>query len=235
MIPLLALVSLFAFGFTETGNALAEAVGETAASTVDPGPTEAEIAAQQAEAEYQRKLENQRKATRRWQLNADYWAHKLKRHVRHQSLPITNSLAYEKLRTKNWMKRAKALKAKYKKQQAIARMWAARNSDFDLALRAAAKRYGVSYNWLHACAKSEGHIEGRRTPGGPIDPFIMNHGGSGAGGWMQFMHPTFYGYVGRTSGYPSKYKKWNSKVGQAYTAAYIFKTEGSRQWTGAGC
>lgn len=236
--PILAMVFLFALGFTDTGNALAEAVGETTVETVTPGPTDEEIAAQEAaaaEAEHQRQLQNQRAATRKWQLRADFWAHKLKRHVRHSVLPKTENLNVEKNRTRIWYKKAQKLKRLYKRQQAINRMWAARNADFDLALRAAAKRYGVSYSWLHACAKSEGHIEGRRTPGGPIDPFIMNNSGSDAGGWMQFMPGTFYGYVGRTSGYPAKYKKWKSKVGQAYTAAYMFKIGQSGQWMGAGC
>jgi len=219
---------LLALGFTDTGNALAEAVSETTTSTISTGPTDEEIAQQHAEEEYQRKLVNQRKATRRWQLVTDHWAHKLTGHVGHQTLPVTQSLAYEQLRTRNWMKRAEVLKAKYKRQQATARMWNGRNGNFHLALQAASNRYGVSYRWLHACAHSEGHSHGS-------DPFIMNHGGSGAGGWMQFMRPTFNGYVGWTSRYPAKYRKWNSKVGQAYTAAYIFKTEGSGQWTGAGC
>ena len=109
------------------------------------------------------------------------------------------------------------------------------NNNFDLALKLASRYYGVSYSWLHACAYSEGHIEGRRKPGGPIDPFIMNRQGSGAGGWMQFMESTFYGNLEGAKPIPRKYRKWTSKLGQAYVAAYMFKHGQSGQWAGSGC
>ena len=227
------------FGFSDTGNALAEEAVDTITTAVSTEPTAEEIAAQEA-AEYQKKLENQRKATRHWQRKADYWAHKLYRHVRHDSLPLTQSLDYEKYRTKVWKKKAKRLHAAYKKQQAIARMWRVRNGNFHLALRAATQRYHVSYSWLHACAHSEGHIHGYRWVNNKpqkwrgIDPFEMNHGGSDAGGWMQYMPGTLTSNV-RNVKIPTVYKKWRSRVGQAYTAAYMFKIGQSRQWTGSGC
>lgn len=227
------MVFLIALGFTDTGNALAEAVGDApiVSTVIDDSPTQEEL----EEAAYQLKLQNQRKATRKWQKSADRWGHKLNRHVRHAVVPPTQSLKYEQYRTRQWMKVSNKLRVAYKKKRATALMWAEANKDFNKALKLASKRYGVSYRWLHACAHSEGHIHGRRTPGGPIDPFIMNHGGSGAGGWMQFMESTFYGYVNSTSGYPVQYKHWKSKVGQAFVAAYMFKIGESNQWTGAGC
>lgn len=108
------------------------------------------------------------------------------------------------------------------------RIWDRRNARFTVALRAAASHYGVSYNWLYNCAQSEGGVWEWR----------MNRGGSGAGGWMQFMSSTFYAYVRHDRVrrvIPAKYRVWNSRVGQAYTSAYMFSIGESHQWTGAGC
>ena len=53
---------------------------------------------------------------------------------------------------------------------------------------------------------------------------------------MQFMESTYYGYSGTaTRGLPAKYNNWYSMLGQAYTAAYMFRLGEHDQWTGAGC
>lgn len=172
---------------------------------------------------------------------AHQWAHKRKAgHKYHRKLsPVTSSLKAERARADNWKAIAKAERMAYmkyvKEKRAEARRFAAANRDFHLALKLASRHYGVSYSWLHACAHSEGHIDGRRPGYREKDPFIMNHQGSGAGGWLQFMEPTFYGNLRGANPVPKKYRKWNSKVGQAYVAAYMFKIGQSRQWTGAGC
>jgi len=126
--------------------------------------------------------------------------------------------------------------------QAVARdargrvCWARMNSsDFDVPLARAARTFGASFSHLHSCS----HSEGNNHRGG----FIMNREGSGAGGWMQFMRSTFYGYVdeafegarARGDRVPWRYSNWYSKVGQAYTAAYMFGRGLSSHWTGAGC
>lgn len=172
---------------------------------------------------------------------AHYWAHKRKAgHKYHRTLsPVTNSLTTEIGRANNWKAVAKSERMAYvkyaKEEKAKAIRLAAANRDFHLALKLASKHYNVSYSWLHACAHSEGHIDGRRPGYNQKDPFIMNHQGSGAGGWMQFMESTFYGNIHGANPIPLKYRKWNNRVGQAYVAAYMFKIGQSRQWAGAGC
>lgn len=112
----------------------------------------------------------------------------------------------------------------YQREAAI---WNARNADIHKAIWGASRAYGVSASWLHACVHSEGG-HGR---------WVWNTSGSGAGGWFQFMRGTFYGYVHKAQRgkFPARFKNWNSRVGQAYTAAYMFKIGESKQWTGHGC
>lgn len=110
--------------------------------------------------------------------------------------------------------------------------WASVESSFHSALRLASSTFGVSYGWLHSCDHSEGS-----------DRFVYNRGGSGAYGPMQFMSGTFYSNVGAAFAYarmrgvavPSQYARWDSDIGQAFTAAWMFKIGQSGQWTGAGC
>jgi hypothetical protein len=60
-------------------------------------------------------------------------------------------------------------------------------------------------------------------------PFVMNHQGSGAGGWLQFMASTFYAYVddARASFERRGFKvdprvwTWTHPLGQALTGAYM--------------
>jgi hypothetical protein len=107
------------------------------------------------------------------------------------------------------------------------------DQDFERALRLASNVYGVSYSWLHSCAGSEGGFRG----------WIPNHSGSGAGGWMQFLAGTFYANVDGALTYArprvrvslGAYRSWYSRVGQAFTAAHMFRSGESSQWTGAGC
>ncbi len=64
---------------------------------------------------------------------------------------------------------------------------------------------------------------------GGYGPFVMNHQGSGAGGWMQFMSGTFYGYVDdarqavQARGFivPDSVWTWTHPLGQALTAGYM--------------
>lgn len=87
--------------------------------------------------------------------------------------------------------------------------------------------------WLMNCSASEG---------GHGD-WVPNTGGSGAGGWMQFLNGTFYGNVdmafteARHKGFvlePTD-RDWYSSVGQAVTAAWMYVHGGRGQWYGSGC
>lgn len=59
--------------------------------------------------------------------------------------------------------------------------------------------------------------------------FVMNHQGSGAGGWMQFMSSTFYAYMDSARrdvarhGFqvPANVWTWTHPLGQALTAGYM--------------
>lgn len=90
-----------------------------------------------------------------------------------------------------------------------------------------------SAGWLTSCSSTEGG-HGRWFP---------NTGGSGAGGWMQFMSGTFYSNVGSAFAYgrarglslPNSAKSWYSPLGQAATGADMLRRGQRGQWTGAGC
>lgn len=115
------------------------------------------------------------------------------------------------------------------REKAVARDWAWQNQKFTRALKRAARHYGVSYSWLLSCALDEGLSR-------PGEPWKMNNEGSGAGGWMQFMQSTLEDNLYRVRDtVPRKYRKWRSKVGQAYVAAAMFKAGQSGQWTGDSC
>jgi len=217
---------LFLFSTTETR-------GAEGPTNDLPALTPQEQADQQAQeaAELQIKLVNQRKATIKWKSKADRWAHIRRTHSVHRPLSPATSLSYEKYRTTRWHKEAntqrRLTQAYLRHLRAVDREWAYQDRHIHRAIRAAAKKYGVSYSWLHACAHSEGLRDGG-------EPWVMNTSGSGAGGWFQFMESTLYGNVKHVD-IPRRYKRWNSKVGQAYTAAYMFKIGQSGQWTGPGC
>jgi hypothetical protein len=203
------------FGFTD------KAVGS------DGDPPDQKAVQQQIDSLYSQSVQNK--------IGADSWAHRRSSHGLHKISSKTDSITYEEYRLGVWKARKANQYRRYKKyrarQLAIQRDWAKQDRKFTYALRKAARRYHVSYNWLLACALSEGLSR-------PGEPFVMNHGGSGAGGWMQFMEGTFYGNAPnarRGNKFPRRYVKWNSKVGQAYTAAYMFHIGQSGQWTGAGC
>jgi len=110
--------------------------------------------------------------------------------------------------------------------------WASLNQNFHQSLRLAASTFRVSYQWLHACAHSEGG-----------HGFIYSNSGSGAFGPFQFIRSTFYGNVGaafqraaaRGTAIPIGYERWDSYLGQSFTAAYMFSIGESYEWTGAAC
>lgn len=104
-------------------------------------------------------------------------------------------------------------------------------------------------SWAISCSRSEGH--GMMVwNGGYFDPYLTQAPGPAPGGSstaygpMQFMSGTLYGsvdgafYYARHRGFkglPNKYKRWNSNIAQALTAAYIYTKGGTSAWTGASC
>lgn len=165
--------------------------------------------------------------TNEYRRRADFFGHKLKVHVpfAHNVVTPSTSVAYEIKRRNAWMKKSKEYEARYH----LERKYALANQRFQQSLKLASKQWGVSYDWLLTCALHEGLSR-------PGEPWKPNASGSGAGGWMQFMKSTFYAYSGTaTSMLPDQYNNWYSKLGQAYTAAYMFSIGESGQWTGAGC
>lgn len=92
-------------------------------------------------------------------------------------------------------------------------------NDWRTSVRIAQRPYPGTDSWLLFISKREGGY-GR---------FVMNHQGSGAGGWMQFMASTFYGYNEaaaadlRRRGFniPDNVMVWTHPLGQALTAGYM--------------
>jgi hypothetical protein len=92
-------------------------------------------------------------------------------------------------------------------------------NDWRTSVTLAQRIYPGTSSWLL-------HISDRE---GGWGPFVMNHQGSGAGGWLQFMASTFYAYVGDAQadvarrGFhvdPSVWT-WTQPLGQALTGAYM--------------
>lgn len=112
------------------------------------------------------------------------------------------------------------------------RYWNARERQNALALKTAAGIFGVKYRWLRTCNLHEGG-----------DRMVWNHEGSKAFGPMQFMSGTFWAHVHRAFSaakarrrpVPFRFKRWDSYVGQAVTAAWMFATGRSYHWSGYGC
>jgi hypothetical protein len=92
-------------------------------------------------------------------------------------------------------------------------------NDWRTSVRLAQRAYPGTSDWLLFISDREGGW----------GPFVMNHQGSGAGGWMQFMSGTFYGYVDAAKAdfthrgfkVDSRVWTWTHPLGQALTAAYM--------------
>lgn len=88
-----------------------------------------------------------------------------------------------------------------------------------IAVRLTQRVYPGTASWLLYISHREGGW----------GQFVMNHQGSGAGGWMQFMSSTFYGYVddARTETTRRGFHvndsiwRWTHPLGQALTAGYM--------------
>lgn len=101
------------------------------------------------------------------------------------------------------------------------------------AVREVQRAYPGTESWLMSCSASEGGW-GRWVP---------NSGGSGVGGWMQFMPGTWSGFFWRARAdvqargfvVPESAASWYSTLGQALAGAWGI-THGMRHhWAGGGC
>lgn len=150
----------------------------------------------------------------------------------------------------------RAARSKYD-NTAWVRLWARRDHSLAQSIRVASATFGVSEAWLRACNRDEGGNVARwklavslRRGYGPG----WNNRGSSAFGPFQFMlddrppdHSGEWGTFGRYDdaafraararrvNVPMRFKRPDSFVGQALTAAYMFKTGEADQWQGAGC
>jgi len=92
-------------------------------------------------------------------------------------------------------------------------------NDWRTSVRLSQRIYPGTDGWLLFISDREGGW----------GPFVMNHQGSGAGGWLQFMASTFYAYVDdarrdvarRGFVVPSGIWTWTHPLGQALTGAYM--------------
>ena len=92
-------------------------------------------------------------------------------------------------------------------------------NDWRTAVALAQRVYPGTEGWLLFISDREGGW----------GSFVMNHQGSGAGGWLQFMASTFYAYVddARASFARRGFKvdssvwSWTHPLGQALTGAYM--------------
>jgi hypothetical protein len=91
--------------------------------------------------------------------------------------------------------------------------------------------------WLDSCSRSEG--AGRSGDA----PFVMNHQGSGAGGWLQFMESTFWRmfraaeHDAERRGFevPRRLASWSSRTGQALAGGWAVRYGATHEWSGSGC
>lgn len=101
------------------------------------------------------------------------------------------------------------------------------------AVQVAQRPYPGTAAWLLSCSGSEGG-HGRWVPNGD---------GSGAGGWLQFLHGTFYrmwaaAYADvRSRGFivPRSAHSWYSPLGQALAGAWGLVNGRRHEWYGPGC
>jgi hypothetical protein len=124
--------------------------------------------------------------------------------------------------SKLWQSRAAKLREKYESWNYLPI-----TNDWRTAVRLAQRVYPGTESWMLFISDREGGY----------GPFVMNHQGSGAGGWMQFMSGTFYSYafgLGYGAGPGAKWDvanrgftvppgtwEWSNPLGQALTAGYM--------------
>jgi len=104
-------------------------------------------------------------------------------------------------------------------EQLLSRRSIPASSDWVTSVKLVQRVYPGTADWLLFISRREGGYGG----------FVMNHQGSGAGGWMQFMSSTYYAYSDRAfadarrRGFivPESANAWTHPMGQAITAGYM--------------
>ena len=135
-----------------------------------------------------------------------------------------------------WQRSCTVARASYKLHGTLAAIaddrldrWLPYSSDWATAVRIVQRVYPDTESFLLSCSSGEGGHGG----------FVMNHEGSGASGWMQFMPSTFYGHAPiafanvRSLGFilPDELTiSIESPMAQAVTAAYMRSHGMSSHW-----
>lgn len=127
------------------------------------------------------------------------------------SLP--QSTAYRRWVVKKWEQRRERC------EQLLSRRSIPASGDWVTAVKLVQRVYPGTADWLLYISRREGGYGG----------FVMNHQGSGAGGWMQFMSSTYYAYSDRAfadarrRGFivSDSTNAWTHPMGQAITAGYM--------------
>jgi hypothetical protein len=127
------------------------------------------------------------------------------------SLP--QSITYRGWVVEQWQNRANSC-LKLQQQRTIPA-----TNDWVTAVRLAQRIYPGTSGWLLFISHREGGWGG----------FVMNHQGSGCGGWMQYASSTYWAYShaafadARSRGFivDDAWNQWTHPMGQAITAAYM--------------
>lgn len=123
-----------------------------------------------------------------------------------------HSVGYRKWQLKVWKARLEGCTTAKNRRIPTTRDWVT-------AVNLVQRVYPGTKSWLLYISKREGGHGG----------FVMNHQGSGCGGWMQFMPSTFYAYNDdayadvRRRGWRIDHgtSVWTHPLGQAVTAGYM--------------
>lgn len=126
---------------------------------------------------------------------------------------LPRSVAYRAWVAEKWQGIALSCKTLLQKRTIPA------TNDWVTAVRLVQRIYPGTSDWLLYISRREGGH----------GPFVMNHQGSGAGGWMQFMASTYWAYSddafadARARGFiiDASWNQWTHPLGQAITAGYM--------------
>ena len=146
------------------------------------------------------------------------------------------SCSWARYAASEWQGRARAAKRTYhrwKEERTLKEQ-----TTWIRAIREAQRAYPGTEDWLRSCSSTEG--AGRSLS---INYFQMNHQGSGAGGWLQFMHSTFVRMWGAAHAdvtargflVPRSAHSWSSRLGQALAGAWGVTNGRRGEWSGSGC
>ncbi len=134
-----------------------------------------------------------------------------------------------------WVEVGALARARAKACRLVPGRWAWTNRSFPRSTRLVDRLYPGLYHgsWADRCASSEGGH----------GPWVPNRGGSGAGGWLQFMSGTFYGVIdeaiwrARSRGVriPSYARSWYSPLGQAIAGSEMLFRGRRGEWSGYTC